>query len=492
MIKDYLLNEHSTIRETLVVLDSAPNNLGLIVRENGRLLRTISDGDVRRALLAGTSLDKNISQVPGRDPIYALNGTSNEELISIMNQERVNAIVLVDDQGRPLSIQNWRELSCQILLSPPHIGETERGYVQNAFNDNWIAPAGPNLDAFESRLSKISSHKYAVAVSSGTAGLHLALRALNLHKTKTVYVSDKTFVASAMPILYEGLAPVFIDSEPGTWNMAPQALERRLFKDKKLGTLPGAIIIVHLYGQSARMKEIMDIADSYSIPVIEDAAESLGANYDRQPSGAHGLISVYSFNGNKIITTSGGGAVVTSDSKLAEQVRSLSTQGRDPAEHYQHSKVAYNYRMSNILAGVGLGQLDVLSERVEQRRNIFSRYKDALQSMPGIEFQQDAPQSEGNRWLTVINLDPDCFNIHVYQLIRRLKKYGIETRPSWKPMHMQPLFVNNEFEPFDTDAPVSTSLYLRSLCLPSGSSMGRSDQDRVIDVLSSILAEEAK
>lgn len=283
------------------------------------------------------------------------------------------------------------------------------------------------------------------------------------------------------------MQPVLIAAEPLSWNMSPEALERRLARDAARGRLPGAILLVHLYGQPAQIDRILSLAKRYGIPIIEDAAESLGAVYDNRPSGAHGLISVYSFNGNKILTTSGGGAVVTDDPDLAERVRYLATQGRDPCEHYQHSEVAYNYRMSNILAGVGLGQLEMLPDRVARRRAIYARYRAALGEMPGIGFQEEAPAARGNRWLTVITLDPNHIGLHPYQLLRALKQRGIEARPSWKPLHMQPLCHGMEFEPHSDRDVVSASIFLRALCLPSGSNLSSAQQNHIISSISNTL-----
>jgi pyridoxal phosphate-dependent aminotransferase EpsN len=329
-----------------------------------------------------------------------------------------------------------------------------------------------------------------LAVSSGTAGLHLALRVLDIGPGDRVYVADLTFVATVQPVLYEHATPVLIDAEPDSWNISPPALARALARDAALGKLPKAIIVVHLYGQSADMSAIMALSDRYGVPVIEDAAESIGAAYGNRPSGAHGLLSVYSFNGNKIITTSGGGALLSDRPDLIERAKKLSTQGREQADHYQHSEVAYNYRMSNVLAGIGRGQLEVLAERVAARRAIFARYVHGLRDLPGLSYQRELPGSVGNRWLTVLSLDPDVVPIHGYQLMRGLRARGIETRPAWKPMQMQPLLLGAEFEPHSEDAAVGPGLFLRSLCLPSGSAMTVSEQDQVIGAIRSVLLRD--
>lgn len=481
------LQPSDLVRDALVKIESGRPKMCLVVNADGKLLRSVTDGDVRRGLLAGLTLESALSDLPGREPVCAPSSTSPAELKSLFDEHRVSSIILLDEVGRPVDICSVDQVVAPVLLSSPHIGDAEERYVQQAFDTNWIAPAGPNLALFERRLAEVSGRREAVAVSSGTAGLHLALRALDLPKNARIYVSDKTFVASVQPVLYEGMTPVLIDAEPHSWNLSADALERQLIQDHAANSLPGAIIVVHLYGQSAQMNRIMALAGRFGIPVIEDAAESLGALYDNRASGAHGLISVFSFNGNKIITTSGGGAVVTDDPKIAERVRYLSTQGRDPFDHYQHSEIAYNYRMSNVLASVGLGQLEVLHDRVAQRRAIFARYLDALSGIPGIGFQQDWAEAKGNRWLTVLTFDPDHIRLHPYQVMRALSQRGIETRPSWKPLHMQPLLHSAEFVPHSQTEAVSSNLFLRALCLPSGSNMSQDQQDRVIGNLTEIL-----
>jgi len=482
--------EHgTTIRDAMAVIDKAAIKLCIVVDQTARLSRTLTDGDIRRALLGGCDLDQEISVLPGKKPISFASDTPTTELVVALRRHAVNAIVLIDANDRPVGLVDLKSLGENIYLSPPHMGETEFGFVKQAMEDNWIAPAGPNLEKFESRLAEIVSRDHAVALSSGTAGLHLALRVLNIDSQDAVYVSDLTFVASVQPVLYQNAQPILIDSEPDGWNMCPDALERRLAYDDKHGKLPAAIIVVHLYGQSANLRAILELANRYDVPVIEDAAESLGASYERKPSGSHGLLTAYSFNGNKIITTSGGGALVTDDLELANRARKLATQGRDNAEHYQHSELSYNYRLSNILAGIGRGQLDKLSSHVSRRREIFQNYKAGFEDVKGLSFQKDIEDSVGSRWLTVINFDPDQIDFHPYQFMRRLVQKGIETRPAWKPMHMQPLCAGFPFEPHSSNQVVSHSLFLRSLCLPSGSSLSDSGQSRVIDEIRAIILE---
>lgn len=375
----------------------------------------------------------------------------------------------------------------QVFLSPPHMGCCEQDYVDLAFRENYIAPVGSNLSAFETDIAALSGRKFAVALSSGTAGIHLALKALGVMDTDRVYVSDTTFVGSVNPVLYERATPVFIDCEPGSWNMSPIGLERALTSDAKSGSLPKAIIVVHLYGQSAQLEPILELAQAYGVPIIEDAAESLGASYEGLPSGKHGVIGVYSFNGNKIVTTSGGGALVTDESYIAERVRKLSTQSRDPADHYEHSEIGFNYRMSNVLAGIGRGQLQVLEKRVHARRKVFDTYVSELEAAPQIQFQTEWPNSRGNRWLTVIKFDGPSGGKLPVKVMKALNNNGIEARPGWKPMHMQPLFQNSKLWRHSEDAVIGPDIFARTLCLPSGSSLKEAEQLRVVNIVKDVV-----
>ncbi|MER2108655.1 MAG: aminotransferase class I/II-fold pyridoxal phosphate-dependent enzyme [Solibacillus sp.] len=370
----------------------------------------------------------------------------------------------------------------RILLSSPHMGGTEQKYVQEAFDTNWIAPLGANVNGFEQELAAYVGTKAASATSSGTGAIHLALDLLGVRAGDTVFCSTLTFIASANPILYLGAKPVFIDSEPTTWNMSPQALEQA-FKEAEIeNNLPKAVIIVNLYGQSARMDEIMAICERYDVPVVEDAAESLGSTYKGKASGTFGKFGIYSFNGNKIITTSGGGMLVSDDDELITRSRFLATQARDAAKHYQHSVVGYNYRMSNVVAGIGRGQLEVLDERVAQKRAIFERYAEAFAQVDGLEMMPELEDTFSNRWLSTMTLDPAKINVTPYELIDQLDVANIEARPVWKPLHMQPLFDGCKFYSHADDA-VSEQLFADGICLPSDSKMTVEEQQRVIDVI---------
>ncbi|BAY74796.1 DegT/DnrJ/EryC1/StrS aminotransferase [Nostoc linckia NIES-25] len=363
-----------------------------------------------------------------------------------------------------------------ILLSTPHMGDRELELVKEAFETNWIAPVGPHVDAFEEEFCQVTNASYAVALSSGTAALHLALRLVGVEAGDEVFCSTLTFIASANPIIYLGAKPVFIDSDRTSWNMNPKLLAEALDSRAKTGKLPKAVVLVHLYGQSADIEPILQACNQYDIPLIEDAAEALGATYKGRALGTFGRIGIYSFNGNKIITTSGGGMLVSQDLELVEKARFLATQARDRAPHYQHSEIGYNYRLSNVLAGIGRGQLNVLNQRVLARRRNFEIYSQALKNLPGIEFMPEANYGYATRWLTCITVEPEAFGVNREQLRLALLEQQIESRPVWKPLHIQPIFA--ECESFG--GAVSEDLFARGLCLPSGSNLTDGDLKRVI------------
>lgn len=375
----------------------------------------------------------------------------------------------------------------RIYLSSPHMSGKEQSYIAEAFATNWIAPLGPHVDAFEKEIAAYAGVKEAAAVSSGTAAIHLALQLLRVGPGDQVFCSTLTFVASANPILYQGAEPVFIDSEPESWNMSPQALERALYAAAREGKLPKAVIIVNLYGQSAKMDELLEICAAYGVSVIEDAAESLGTVYKGRASGSFGKFGIYSFNGNKIITTSGGGMLISDDSEAIRQARFLASQARDPAIHYQHSRLGYNYRLSNVLAGIGRAQLAVLDERVAARRAIFERYVRELGDMPGFAFMPELECCVSNRWLTTLTIDPGA-GLTPQDLIAALAEENIEARPVWKPLHLQPLFANCRYFAHSEGESVSERLFDTGICLPSGSAMTEEEQERVIDCIKGLAA----
>ncbi len=373
----------------------------------------------------------------------------------------------------------------RIWLSLAHMGGHEQRFVQEAFDTNWVVPMGPNVDAFETELAAfLQSNVYVAALSAGTASLHLALIILGVKQGDEVLCQSFTFSASANPIVYQGATPVFIDSEKDTWNMSPEHLERAIKDRISKGKKPKAIIPVHLYGMPAKIEEIQSISSKYEIPIIEDAAEALGSRYKNQHCGTFGEMAVLSFNGNKIITTSGGGALVAHNEEYIKTARFLATQARDAAPHYQHSHIGYNYRMSNVVAGIGRGQMLVLEDRIKQRRTNNELYRKGLEKVEGISFQTE-PSSDyfSNYWLTSILVNPlktggktreDIYDV--------LNENNIESRPLWKPMHMQPIFSGC---PYYGDG-TSERLFRDGLCLPSGTSLSFDDIDRVIKAIESM------
>lgn len=375
----------------------------------------------------------------------------------------------------------------RIFLSSPHMSGNEQKYIQEAFDLNWIAPLGNNVDGLEQELAAYNAINGAAVVTSGTAAIHLALRLLEIDSDDIVFCSSLTFVASANPILYQGATPVLIDSEMNTWNMSPVALKRALAEAHSNDSLPKAVIVVNLYGQSAKMDELVEICDTYGVPIIEDAAESLGSTYKGQKSGTFGKFGIFSFNGNKIITSSGGGALVSNDVEALKKSRFLATQARDQAVHYQHSEIGYNYRMSNIVAGIGRGQLEVLDNRVRARRAVYARYHEAFGNVPGIEFQPELKDTLTNRWLTALTVNPEVTGVSVHEIIERLAEDNIEARPVWKPMHLQPLFEGVKYYPHEEGNSVSDYLFEYGLCLPSGSNMSVEDQERVVGLIEELL-----
>jgi dTDP-4-amino-4,6-dideoxygalactose transaminase len=381
----------------------------------------------------------------------------------------------------------------KIWLSSPHIGSNELKYVNEAFSTNWIAPLGPHVNAFEVGLQVQTNSNFAAALSSGTSAIHLALILLGVKSGDDVFCQSITFSASANPIAYQGANPVFIDSEADTWNMDPQLLKKALLEAKAKGNLPKAIILVHLYGMPAKINEILSIAEEYGVPVIEDAAEALGSNILNKPCGSFGEFGVLSFNGNKIITTSGGGALLSNNEEMIEKARFLATQARDVAPHYQHSNIGYNYRMSNVLAGIGRGQLEVLNDRVEARRSNYNRYVSYFSRLNekgfNIKFQEEPDGYYSNRWLTCILVDPKLNNGLTREIIRlALDAENIESRPLWKPMHQQPVFANCK----SYINGISDKLFEDGLCLPSGSNLTEEEFDRIFECLDVIFDKYQK
>ncbi|MBN1426809.1 MAG: aminotransferase class I/II-fold pyridoxal phosphate-dependent enzyme [Anaerolineae bacterium] len=367
----------------------------------------------------------------------------------------------------------------RIYLSPPHMSGEELVQVQQAFADNWISPAGPHLAAFEKKFCEYIGVAHAVALGSGTAGIHLALLGIGVQAGDEIFVSTLTFAGSVNPIVYIGAKPVFIDSEPVSWNIDPALLADALQARAKTGKLPKAIIVVHLYGQSADMDPIIDVCAHYGIAVIEDAAEALGSRYHGRHPGTIGRAGVFSFNGNKIITTSGGGMLVSDDKELVEYARKLAGQSREPAVHYEHTEIGYNYRMSNILAAIGYGQMGVIEERVRRKREIYDYYQTHLGDIPGLNFTGEMSYGRHTRWLTVILIDPEIFGADREQIRQMLETHNIESRPLWKPMHLQPVFQGYE----TIGGEVAKTLFDHGLCLPSGTALTDDQLARIVSLI---------
>jgi dTDP-4-amino-4,6-dideoxygalactose transaminase len=368
----------------------------------------------------------------------------------------------------------------RIFLSAPHMSGGEINYIKEAFEQNWVAPLGPNVDHFEEVLASYCGVDHVAALNSGTAAIHLALILLGVNRGDEVIASAFTFSATVNPIVYQGATPVLVDSERNTWNMDPHLLEEAIKDRIQKGKRPKAIVLVHLYGMPANLQAIGKIAERYEIPLIEDAAEALGSKYMGKALGAFGKMAVLSFNGNKILSTSGGGALLSNDADLIEKARFLSTQARDQAPYYQHSQIGYNYRMSNILAGIGRGQMEVIEERVKSRRATFRFYKENLKDVEGINFLEEPDASYfSNYWLTTMLIDPSVTNTSWEEIQGKLEKENIETRPLWKPMHLQPVFSSC---PAYLNG-VSEDLFSKGLCLPSGTIMTEGDRMRVLENL---------
>ncbi|MFT3909002.1 MAG: DegT/DnrJ/EryC1/StrS family aminotransferase [Ferruginibacter sp.] len=372
----------------------------------------------------------------------------------------------------------------RVWLSSPHMGEMEKVYVAEAFATNWVAPLGPNVDAFEKQLSEYVGVKGTVSLSSGTGALHLALKILGVKNGDIVLCQSFTFAASAFPINYCGAIPVFIDSERETWNMDPILLEAAIKDQLSKGKKPAAIMVVHLYGMPAKIDEIVAIANTYDIPLIEDAAEALGSTYKGKACGSLGQVGILSFNGNKIITTSGGGALTSNDEEIVKKARHLSAQAKEPAAFYLHKEIGYNYRLSNVLAGIGRGQMEVLPERIQRRREIFEFYKAELGNIDGIEFLAEPAGSISNRWLTTVLFDKKLGEGINEKIRLELEKQNIETRALWKPLHQQPVFENCEVY----NNGIADELFAEGLCLPSGSNTSDVNLEKVVSEIKRFLA----
>lgn len=478
-----------TLREALAALDRSGRNILMVVGPDGRLQRTLTDGDLRRAALEHVAETEPVSALPGHAPLTLGQDAGAAAALAMLDAHQIDHLPVVDAAGRPVDIILRRELTQRIWLSSPHLGEEETAFVEDAFRTNWIAPLGPHVDGFENELAAHVGIGHAAAVSSGTAAIHLALLLLGVQPGDTVFCSSLTFVGSCNPILYCGARPVFIDSEPGTWNMSPAALARAFDWAQREGRLPRCVIVVNLYGQSADMDALLPLCERYGVPVLEDAAESLGALYKGRASGTFGQVGIFSFNGNKIITTSGGGMLVAKDRALMDRARKLATQAREPAPHYEHVEVGFNYRMSNVLAGIGRGQLKVLDDRVARRRHVFDTYRRALADLPQVQWMPEPEGYRSTRWLTCFCLPGPDASPRRDRVLKALERHSIEARPVWKPMQLQPLFRGAPYFPHAEGDDVSARLFHGGVCLPSGSNLTDAQLDRVSGQLRRALME---
>ena len=369
----------------------------------------------------------------------------------------------------------------KIYLASPHMSEEgyEKQFIKEAFDTNWVAPLGENVNKFEEEISNYVGSRSAAALVSGTSSIHLGLKALGVGKGDIVFCPTLTFSATCNPIIYENATPVFIDSEKDTWNMSPKALEKAFEK-----YTPKAVIVVHLYGHAAKIDQIIEICKKHNIEVLEDAAESLGTTYKGKHTGTFGKYGVFSFNGNKIITTSGGGMLVSNDEEKIAKVRFWATQSRDKARHYEHSEIGYNYRMSNIVAGIGRGQLKVLNQRIAKKKEIFETYKKAFEDIEEIEMQPVSKDEKSNYWLSVMTLK-ESSKVKPIDIIEALEKENIESRPVWKPMHMQPVFKNYDFIK-ENEESVAEDIFKRGVCLPSDTKNTKEDMERIISIIKSL------
>ena len=481
-----LLKQDTTVKHAMATIDSGGVGVALLSDSEDRLTRTITDGDLRRYLLSGGSLDDLLTALPHTDPVVISGDYSRRTALVMMKDNGINCLPVIDQHNKVVDLLHRSDLDDAILLSTPHIGDAEIGFVEQAFSTNWIAPLGPNVDAFEKELADIVSINHAAALSSGTAAIHLALILLGVKQGDKVFCSTLTFAASANPIVYQNAEPVFIDADEASWGMCPKALAYAFQTASSEGWMPKAVIVVNLYGQSSDMDPLLEICEHYGVPIVEDAAESLGATYKGKASGTFGTMGIYSFNGNKIITTSGGGMLISNNRDLIDRARFLATQAREPAAHYEHKEIGYNYRMSNILAGVGRGQLKVLADRVAARRAVFDAYQAGLKAYDCITWMPEPEWSVGTRWLTAGTIEHS--RINKADVIAKLADELIEARPVWKPMHLQPIFAECRFYSC-LNAPVADRVFHNGICLPSGSNMAVDQVDRIISTIGSFVAK---
>lgn len=455
----------------------------ILIDGGGKPLREVRAAHLARMRIAGFSASTPLSALPPA-PSPVATPEDEADAQAAMRARGLSVLALLDAKGRIREVvPRERE---RILMSPPHMSGEEEAFLADAFDSNWIAPLGPHVDGFEAELARTvgAPEGGVAALCSGSAALHLALRLAGVEAGDEVVASSLTFIASVAPVLYQGARPIFVDSEPDSWNMSPVALERALEDARRRGVRPRAAIITDIYGQGADFDALGEICARHQVTMIEDAAEALGASYRDRRCGALAPFAALSFNGNKIITTSGGGALVTRDPDMAARARFLSTQAREPAAHYQHETFGYNYRMSNLLAAVGRAQLRRLPDRVAGRRRVFETYRAALDGVPGLDWMPEASFGVCNRWLSVATVDPEATGgVDAAGVIESLNAAGCEARPVWKPMHRQPVFAGAPYSPHSDARSVSDHCFARGLCLPSGADMTEAEIGRVADAL---------
>ncbi|QYE97357.1 DegT/DnrJ/EryC1/StrS family aminotransferase [Paraclostridium sordellii] len=379
-------------------------------------------------------------------------------------------------------------MSDRIYLASPHMGGEELNYINEAFETNWVAPLGPNVKEFEKNICEYTGAKSSIALVSGTSAIHLALKCLGVEKGDIVFCSSLTFSATANPIIYQGAEPVFIDSEYESWNMCPIALQKAFDEAKKNDKMPKAVIVVNLYGQSADYDKIKKICDKYNVPIVEDAAESLGATYKGTQTGTIGEIGIYSFNGNKIITTSGGGMMVSNNEIYTKKALFWATQSREAEKHYEHKELGFNYRMSNVVAGIGRGQMKVINDRIAKKKEIYEAYKEGFKDIEDIEMMNICNFGKPNYWLSVATIKQGS-KVEPLDIMSALEASNIESRPVWKPMHMQPFFKDYKLFTFLEEGTVSEDLFNRGICLPSDTNMDENDMNKIIQIIKSLFSK---
>jgi dTDP-4-amino-4,6-dideoxygalactose transaminase/CBS domain-containing protein len=488
-IDEIFVTKQQSIKDAFEKLNQTGSAGLLLINEEGKLLRTITDGDLRRLLLKEGNIEVALANMISKIPITLGPEATDQEIIEVLDKAELDFLVIVDQYNVPIRLVARRDVSSKIWLSEPHLSGKEIDYIKEALDSNWLAPMGPNNSGFERDVvDYLAKDLDAIAVNSGTAAIHLALIGIGVKMGDIVLCSSLTFAGSAFPIVYQNALPVFIDCDQSTWNMCPNSLELAIKKYILIGKKPKAIIVVDLFGMSADYEKIIDIANAYDIPIVEDAAESLGSTYQGNKCGSFGEFGIFSFNGNKIITTSGGGMLICRNQDKVKYLRKVASQSREPVVHYEHKEVGYNYLMSNVLAGVGRAQLQCLDDRIRVKRDIFRRYKELLSDIPGLQFQAEPVGSASNRWLTAIRLLNLVDFKKITEIVSELRAFEIDTRPIWKPMHLQPFFHQAELVSAQKK-PICEDIFNSGLCLPSTTKLTASQQENVVERLDKLIRD---